>query len=317
MNGAHASSVSMDARPEGPLPLPPLTALRTFEVAARRSSFTRAAEELCVTQTAVSHQIRLLEDHLGLALFRRLSRRVVLTAEGQAWAEALSDAFGRLYAANRRLRNKPAGRRPLVSVSVLPSFASRWLIPRLGRFLDLHPEVDVRISPKSELADFEAEAIDFGIRYGHGRYPGLRVEKLYDDAWVVVCALTLRGRAALKTPHDLVRLPMIRDDDPDAVGAWFLARGIRDFDPDRGTMLSDSSLVVEAAVRGQGVGLARLSLAIDDLSAGRLVRPFPRVRPMPTGRAYYLASPRGRSMRPEVAAFREWLRAEVQALAAR
>src|SRR5689334_3335914 len=133
--------------------LPPLTALRAFEATARHQSFTLAAKELCVTQTAVSHQVKQLEDHLGTVLFRRLSRRIELTTEGRAWAEAMSDVFSRLYAANKRLRARPARTRPVVSVSVLPSFASRWLVPRLGRFFDKHPDVDVRISPSYELVD--------------------------------------------------------------------------------------------------------------------------------------------------------------------
>jgi LysR family glycine cleavage system transcriptional activator len=297
-------------------PLPPLNALRAFEAAARHGSFTRAAEELSVTQTAVSHQVRLLEEHLGRTLFRRLARRVVLTPDGRAWADALGDVFARLHAANRSLRKGPDRPRPLVSISVIPSFASRWLVPRLGRFLDLHPDVDVRISPTAELADFSSGELDFGVRYGTGRYPGLRVEKLYDDAWVVVCAPQLRGRSTLHTAHDLERFPLIQDDQRGAFLAWFALRGIRNFDTERGTMLTDSSLVVEAAVRGQGVALARLSLAMDELVAGRLIRPFPRIRPMPTGRGYALVWPRAHVLRREVSAFREWLKEEVKALAA-
>ena len=296
------------------LPLPPLNALRVFEAAARHGSFTRAARELCVTQTAVSHQVRLLETHLGAALFARSPGKIELTHDGRAWAAALGDVFARLHAANRSLRAATARARPLVSVSVLPSFASRWLVPRLGRFFARQPDVDVRVSPSEQLVDFSRDGIDVGIRYGLGRYPGLVVDKLCDDAWVVVCAPTVLERARLRTAADLARVPLLRDDEPDVWASWLARRGVRGVDPTRGPELSDSSMVVEAAVRGQGVALARLALCADELATGRLVRPFPRLKPEPTGRAYYLAIPAASLQRPEVAAFRDWVRAEIRSL---
>ncbi len=303
-------------RPEGPYPLPPLNALRTFEAVARHASFTRAAEELCVTQTAVSHQVRALEASLGTTLFRRLPRRIELTDEGRAWADALGDAFARIYAANRRLRGRRASR-PTLSVSILPSFASRWLVPRLGRFVSEHPELELRISTSEALVDFAASPeVDLGIRYGRGDYPSLSVDLLYEDSWVVVCAPSLRGRAGLRTVDDLGRFPLLRDDDPDAWRIWLDAHGARAVDAAGGSLLTDSSMVVDAAVNGQGVALVRLSLAADELAAGRLVRPFPRVGPMPTGSAYRLVGPRHAMGRPEVAAFRAWIREEIRTLAA-
>src|SRR5262249_21284577 len=157
---------------------------RSFEAAARHLSFTRAAAELSVTQTAISHQVKLLEAHLGTLLFRRLPRRIVLTADGLAWARELKEVFARLEDANRRLR--AGSDRPVCSVSVIPSLAARWLVPRLGRFLQRHPECDLRISPTEHPVDFAVEAVDVGIRYGSGHYPGLEVHKLADDALVVV-----------------------------------------------------------------------------------------------------------------------------------
>jgi LysR family glycine cleavage system transcriptional activator len=301
----------MVSRIERSLPLPPLTALRAFEATARHASFTLAAKELCVTQTAISHQVKLLEAHLGLELFRRLPRRIEPTHEGRAWAEAMSDVFGRLHAANRRLRVAPARVRPVVTVSVLPSFASRWLVPRLGRFFDRHPNVDVRISPSAELSDFSTDAVDLGVRYGYGRYPGLRVEKLFEDSWVVVASPDFPHRKKIRTVRDLGRVTLIEDDQYDAFQPWLAAHGVKR-SPDAHTMVfTDSSMLVEAAVRGQGVALARTLLASDELRAGRLVRVFPRLTPMKTGLAYYLAGVRGPGIRPEVTAFREWIRAEI------
>jgi len=301
-------------RPEGSLALPPLAALRAFEAAARLSSFTRAAQELCVTQTAISHQVRLLEETLGTALFLRLARRIELTDSGKAWAAALSDAFGRLYAANRALRAPAARVRQAVSVTALPSFASRWLLPRLGRFLEEHPNADLHISPSQELVDLQLSDFDVGIRYGAGKYPGLKAERLCGDAWVVVCAPALKRRAQLRTPRDLARFTLLRDDEPDVWHAWLAARGVGGVDPARGQMFADSGMVVEGAVRGQGVALVRLSLAADDLAAGRLIAPFPRAALTPTGRSYYLVTTRLKALRPEVLAFCAWLRREVGAL---
>jgi LysR family transcriptional regulator, glycine cleavage system transcriptional activator len=162
------------ARHDARLPLPPLTALRAFEAAARHLSFTRAARELCVTQTAVSHQVKLLEAHLGARLFRRLPRRLALTRAGSAWASELSEIFARLHDANRRLRSHARPERPVVAVSVIPSFASRWLVPRLGAFMQAQPQLDVYISPSEHLVDFRIETFDLGIRYGTGSYPAWR-----------------------------------------------------------------------------------------------------------------------------------------------
>src|SRR5688500_14110430 len=168
-----------------PLALPSLHGLQVFEAAARHLSFTEAARELGVSQTAVSHQIKALEGELATSLFRRTKRQVELTEEGRAWALELGHVFSRLHATNRRLRQQPRARRRIVTLSVVPSFGSRWLVPRLGKFLDRHVDTEVRISASERLVDLAAEGIDLGIRYGFGRYPGLVTEKLADDAWVV------------------------------------------------------------------------------------------------------------------------------------
>jgi LysR family glycine cleavage system transcriptional activator len=296
------------------IPLPPLNALRAFEAAARHLSFTRAADELCVTQTAISHQVKQLEEHLGAPLFHREPRRVALTSEGEAWARELREVFARLHDANQRLRARQRSRRPVVAVSVIPSFGARWLVPRLGRFLAAHADVDVHISPTAHLVDFGSEPLDIGIRYGKGRYPGLVAEKLADDALVVVCAPSLVARGRLASAADLRKHTLLHDDEPDAWRRWLDAHGARAVDAARGTVVTDSSMLVAAAVEGQGVALARRSLAVDDLAAGRLVMPFPRAKPFATGRAYYVVAPRERLALPHVSAFRDWIRAEAASL---
>jgi len=295
--------------------LPSLNALQVFEAAARHLSFTRAAEELSVTQTAVSHQIRRLEEELGVSLFHRQPRRLALTSVGRAWAAELSEIFARLEAVNRQLRQRAQSVRPTVAVSVIPSFGSRWLVPRLGRFLDRHPEVDIRISASESLVDFTVEPFDLGIRYGSGKYAGLSVEKLAEDAWVVVATPALVKREKLRAPRDLERQTLLYDDDREDWGRWFEAQGSMLPKSARYTQLSDSSMVIEAALRGQGIALARWSLAADELSLGRLVLVFPKAPRLLTGKAYYLALPRENLRVPQVAAFRDWLRGEVAALA--
>ena len=297
-----------------PLALPSLHGLHVFEAAARHLSFTEAARELCISQTAVSHQIRALETELSVTLFRRMPRRVELSDEGKAWALELGEIFSRLHALNRRLRQAPRPRTREVAISVMPSFGSRWLVPRLGKFLDQHADTEVRISSSDRLVDLAGEGIDLGIRYGFGRYPGLVTEKLADDAWVVVCAPALLSRARLKTPRDLARQVLLQDDAPDAWSRWLEANGVQKPLRARRTELSDSSMLIEAALRGQGVGLARFSLAVDELAAGRLVLPFPKARSLPTGLGYYLAARRESLRRPAVAAFRDWILAEAEVL---
>ena len=300
------------AESEKSAPLPSLHALHVFEVAARLGSFTRAGAELNVTQTAVSHQIKQLEEELEVLLFRRTGRGLELTRDGQAWLTELSTIFARLREANRRLRRRAKSERPVVSLTTLPSFAARWLVPRLGGFIAQHPEIDLRISASEGVVDFAQEPIDVGIRFGPGPHPGLFAEKLLDDYFVVVAAPPLAAR--LKKPADLLRQTLLFDDHEDAWPRCFRALGVKAPPITRYHQLTDSSLLVEAAVRGQGVALARWSLIQDELSAERLLRVFPQARPLPVGHAYSLVGLRETFRRPEIAAFRDWLRREIQSL---
>lgn len=295
-------------------PLPSLHALQVFDAAAQRLSFTAAARDLHVTQTAVSHQIRSLEEALGTPLFRRMPRKLALTDAGQAWASELRQIFLRLEHAHQRLQRRARSLRPVVALSTLPSFGTRWLVPRLGRFLTLRPEVEVRVSATESLVDFEFEPVDLCIRFGSGRYPNLFKEKLADDSWLAVCSPAFLSRHALASPADLEQHSLLQDSHLDAWPRWFAAQRRRISLQQRYTQLTDSSMVVEAAIRGQGVALARRSLSLDELAAGRLVLPFPKVAPVPTGLAYYLVGPRENFKRPEIAAFRSWIRQETRSL---
>ncbi len=289
--------------------LPPLNALRAFEAAARHLSFTRAAEELHVTQAAISHQVKALEEHLGRKLFRRLNRALLLSDDGQAYLPSVSRAFTLLNEATNDLLTKHAPG-PL-TVSVLPSFAARWLVPRLGRFRHIRPDIDLRIDPSVELADFAGGDVDVSIRYGRGEYPGMRADWLMTEDIFPVCSAALLERPhALRDPRDLEHEVLLHDDGHGDWRTWLLAAGVDRVDPARGPIFTDSSMLIEAAMAGQGVALARGVLAADELAAGRLVRPF--TLSLPTEYAYYLVCPRDMAEQPKIAAFREWLLGEAR-----
>lgn len=290
--------------------LPPLNALRAFEAAARHLSFTKAAEELGITPSAISHQIRGLEAHLGVRFFRRASRSLMLTDEGQSYLPALRDAFDGIHAATSRLAARTATG-PL-TVSLLSSFAVRWLIPRLRRFQVSQPEIEVRLSTAARPVDFRREDIDCAIRHGRGQWPGLAADLLLAEDLFPVCSpKLLEGSHPLKAPHDLAHhslfhIAMRRDD----WRVWLNAVGIADIDPERGPVFENSDLALRAAAEGLGVAIASSALVEDDLEKGRLVAPFD-VR-LPTDSGYYFVVPEDRRGQPKIAAFRAWLLEEVQ-----
>ena len=288
--------------------LPPLNALRAFEAAARYLSFTKAAEELFVTQAAISHQVKALEAALDLQLFRRLNRRLMLTDAGQLYLPALTEAFDAIDTATARLRaDENAGR---LVVSVANSLAAKWLLPRLPRFRDRHPEFDVEISALDRLVDFGRDNVDMAIRYGLGRYPGLRVDPLMKDTNFPVCSPgLLAGPVPLREPGDLRRHSLLHDDvstfDAPDWSKWLAAVGVTGVRADRGQRYSHSSLVIQAAIDGQGVALGRSTLVALDLEAGRLVQPFGPA--LPSVYACYVVSPPATAERPKIKAFRDWL----------
>ncbi len=294
--------------------LPPLKALRAFEAAARHLSFTQAAAELHVTQAAISHQVKLLEDHLGLTLFRRLNRRLVLTEAGQVYLPVLREAFDRIAAGTEQLyKDEDSG--PL-RVSVLPSLAAKWLLPRMSRFRDRHPEIDVMISANNKLVDFSDDSVEMAIRYGMGNYPGLQTDLLLSDEVFPVCSPSLlQGSKPLEKPEDLRHHTLLHDevsrhDESPDWRNWLRAAGVTDVDWTRGPGFSDSSMVIEAAAAGQGVALAHCWLAAADLESGRIVRPFGPS--MPSRYAYYVVSPLALAERRRVRLFRAWLLEEAE-----
>ncbi len=297
--------------------LPPLNSLRAFEAAARHLSFTKAAEELHVTPAAVSHQIKGLEDQLGVPLFRRLTRALRLTEAGQAALPVLRDGFDKLADGVDLLRaHEESG---VLTVSLEPSFAAKWLVPRLDRLRAAHPELEVRLDATDRLADFQRDNVDLAIRYGGGDYPGLEVEQLLSEEIFPVCSPKLRdGPAPLVQPADLRHHTLIHLDwDREDVGAptwrmWLLAAGINDIDFTRGPVFSMKSLALQAAIEGQGVALASSVLVADDLAAGRLVVPFDVSVCDPLEFAYYIVVPKRTAGLPKVAAFRGWLLDEIR-----
>jgi LysR family glycine cleavage system transcriptional activator len=286
--------------------LPSLNALRAFEAAARHLSLTLAGRELHVTQSAVSHQVQNLEDELGVELFRRLPRSLRLTPAGEALAAAAREAFGRIEDAARAVDRRPAR----LCVSVLPSFAARWLLPRLKRFRSSWPRLELRIHASREPCDFARDGVDVAIRYGRGGFRGLRSEELFSEEIFPVCSPRLAR--TLRSPADLRRHVLLHDEVRAAHGGWaewLRAVGAKGIDARRGTTFTDAHLMLQAAADGQGVALARSALAAGDLAAGRLVRPFECG--VPARYHYFLVCPPAHAGRPEVRAFRDFLVAEV------
>ncbi len=293
--------------------LPPLNALRAFEASGRHLSFAKAADELGVTPPAISHQVRQLEDHLGVPLFRRMTRQVALTDAGRAALEPMTEAFDRLAEAVALLEERDDS--GVLTVSVAPSFAALWLVPRVEQFTAKHPDIDLRIAANMALSDFADDGVDAAIRYGRGNYPGLSVVQLSQESIAPMCSPDLlKGPHPLNGPQDLAHHTLLHDDSTVSLGQspdwrlWLRLAGHADIDASRGPRFSFPDHALQAAVRGQGVILGRLSLAGDDLAAGRLVRPFGDA--LPTEFGYYLVHPDAKPLPPKVAAFRAWVLSE-------
>lgn len=307
--------------------LPPLNSLRAFEAAARHLSVKKAAGELNVTPAAVSHQIRALEKHLGVQLFHRLNRALELTDAARACLPKLREGFDCLIKAVEVLRAQQG--MGTLTVSAAPSFAARWLMPRLHRFLEAHPEIDVRLSARvrqvsaggkgtmAERATIDAWLADsdVAILYGRGDYPGFHVDKLLALSVTPICSPRLiTGPAQLTRPEDLRHHMLLHDDTGDLYDGeafwdvWLKAAGIQDVDVSHGPRFSHAVLAFEAAIDGIGVVATMPVLAAADLHAARLVTPFALRVPLVS--AYYLVSSEAATMRPAVTAFRDWLLAE-------
>ncbi len=292
--------------------LPPMQALRAFEAAASAGSLTKAAEALHLTHGAISHQIKALEADLGVRLVERAGRGIRLTDEGERFAIRVRTAFAELAAAVREMTDHANPRQ--LRVSVIPSFAARWLLPRMGRFLAAHPDIDLDVRANLALADFHHEDTDVAIRYGFGDWPGLISEHLFDEIVFPVCSPRYAKGKLPARPEDLAHHTLLRPD-PASVSdlwkPWFELAGLDWPEPTRGPMFNDSSHMLQAAAEGQGIALARSSLIGNDLHNGLLVRLFDVVLPAP--RKYFLVYPPRLANAHKITAFRQWLRDEVAA----
>jgi LysR family glycine cleavage system transcriptional activator len=287
--------------------LPPLNAIKAFEAAARHESFTRAAEELCVTQGAVSHQVKGLEAELGIKLFNRERQRLIITDAGRDYLAVVRDALDRIAVGTERLlQRQTAG---ALTVSTSPDFAAKWLVHRLGRFAEVHPEIDLRISATMHHVDFAREDVDLAVRHGDGNWPGLDVVRLCSEELFPVCSPTvLSGRQRMNKPADLLKFPLLHLDDRKNWARWLEAAGVADPDVLHGPVLNRASMAIDAAVDGQGVALARTTLAAWDLINGRLARPFPIT--LRLSKMYWVVCPKATSTLPKITTFRNWLLAE-------
>jgi LysR family glycine cleavage system transcriptional activator len=288
--------------------LPPMQALRAFEAAAREGSLTRAAESLSVTHGAISHQIKSLEADLGVRLVERHGRGIRLTDDGARFASHVRAAFAELTTAVHEVTTRANPR--LLRVSVVPSFAARWLLPRIRDFLAAHPDVDLDVRSNMANVDFARDDADVAIRYGHGDWPGVAAEHLLDDWFFPVCSPGIANGHIPSRPEDLARYTLLRSDD-EPWKPWFDAAGLDWPEPARGPIFSDLSHGLQAAIEGHGVALARSSLLAHDLRNGILVRPFDVVAR--SSRRFWLVYPPRSAKTAKLALFRQWLQDEIAA----
>ena len=294
----------------------PLNALRVFEAAARNLSFVRASEELAVSAAAVSQQVKTLETYLGQPLFRRQANGLLLTESGQLLLLELGEVFLSLDKAIAKVVEHDS--RGSLTLSVAPTFAVMWLIPRLQNFYSLHPDIDVRISTGLNLVDFQRDDFDAAIRLGAGDWFGLHSIKLFDETVTPMCSpKLLQGPDAIKSPQDLSKHVLLHnhsmDYDPYAPtwASWLEAAGASEVDAERGTHFSLPDHGLQASIDGAGVVLGWERLSANDIKAGRVVAPFELS--LPLGNTFYLVYPESYSQRPNIVVFRNWLMDELSA----
>jgi LysR family transcriptional regulator, glycine cleavage system transcriptional activator len=287
--------------------LPPLNALKVFEAAARHESFTRAAEELSVTQGAVSHQVKALEAELGIKLFNRERQRLVITEAGREYLNVVRDALDRIALGTERLLQRQ--NTGVLTVSTSPDFAAKWLVHRLGHFAEAHPEIDLRVSATLHHVDFAREEVDLAVRHGDGNWPGLDTVRLSSEQLFAVCSpKLLTGRRRLIKPSDILKYPLIHMDSRADWAKWLQAAGLEDAEVIHGPVLNRASMVIDAAINGQGIALARTTLSAWDLINGRLVRPFAET--LRLSKTYWIICPKATAVLPKIVTFRDWLLAE-------
>lgn len=290
--------------------LPSLKSLQAFRHAAEAKSFKKAAEQLFVSQAAISQQIKTLEQQLGVILFRRMVREVELTPDGEQLIPFISSAFSKLEQGINQLMDDPEPNR--LSLSTLPSFASRWLVPKLGSFQTHAEDLNINISPSLHLDRFDDSRLDLAIRYGEGNYPGLSARTLLQDYVIPVChPLLINNEKPIA--QQLKQLPLLTDDAPDMSLIWPEFETVINSTQTRQVsrlQVSDSNILVEALLSGQGLAAIRFSLVYELLERGLLVCPIPMYRP--TTFKYYLVAPEHHFKRPKVQRFEHWLRQEIQ-----
>jgi len=284
--------------------LPPLNALRAFEASARQLSFTKAAEELFVTQAAISHQIKSLEEHLGIKLFMRKNRALLLSEEGQAYYLDIKDIFTTLHEATEKLLAR--GAKGAITVSMQPSFAIQWLVPRLNAFNKLHSEIDVRIKAVDQADNSLTEDVDVAIYYGRGRWRDVHAEKLHTEYLMPVCSpLLLQGKKPLNTVGDLANHTLLHDTSRRDWKRWFKEVSVKGANVNHGAIFSHSSMVLQAAIYGQGIALVNSVLAKPDIDAGRLIVPFEHV--LISKNSFYIVCREEQIDLGKIASFREWV----------
>lgn len=286
--------------------LPPLNGLRAFECAARHMSFTLASKEMNVTQAAISHQVKALENHLGLPLFKRLTRKLVLTEAGQSLLPGIRDAFEQISSSVDSVRQTTINER--LTVRLGPSLAARWLSPKLRLFWQEHPEIDLCLYHSNSPVDFDREDIDLAITYGDGDWPRVVAEHLLASDYFPVCnpALVDLSTGKLNTP--LKEQTLLHDASHKDWQEWLELAGISDVNPKRGIIIDDTNVLMEAALNGQGIALCSTMFVKDYLATGQLVKPFPQT--LESGNAYYVVCPSSHLHRPVVKAFRDWVLAQ-------
>src|SRR6516225_2643003 len=286
--------------------LPPLNALKAFEAAARHESFTRAAEELCVTQGAVSHQVKALEAELAIKLFNRERQRLIITEAGRDYLAVVRDALDWIAVGTERLlQRQNAG---VLTVSTSPDFAAKSLVHRLGHFAEAHSTIDLRVSATMHHVDFAREDVDMAVRHGDGNWPGLDAVELSAEQLFAVCSPKLLSGRRLGKPADILKFPLLHLDSRADWRKWLRVAGISDDNVRHGPVLNRASMVIDAAINGQGIALARTTLAAWDLLNGRLVRPFPES--LRLSKTYWIVCPKATSKVPKIVTFRGWLLAE-------
>lgn len=296
--------------------LPSLNALRAFESAARHLSFTKAAHELNVTPAAISHQIKALEELLGVSLFQRQPRSLSLTIAGRTFLPKVSQGFDNLADAVEQLRSQ--NNIEILSISVSPSFGSSWLVPRLEQFRNKHPDIEIRIDATESLVEPGRNNIDVAVRYGPGGYENLHVDYLFKQVNTPVCSpALLKGKHPLQQPADLRHHTLLHVDWKSTDASWhhwLQSAGLTDIDSTRGPHYTMESMAVQAALDGQGVALTGDLLVADEIASGRLLHPFDPELSTELEFSYYLLSAKHTTELPKVTAFRNWLIGEAQGM---